>query len=485
MVNFRIVLKIIGQLLFLESALMLLCIALSVYYCEDDIMAFLISMITTVCGGLLCKYFGRGASNNLSRRDAYLVVTLTWIVFSFFGMLPFLTGGYIPRLPDAYFETMSGFTTTGATILDDVECLPHGILFWRSLTQWIGGLGIVFFTIAVLPSLVGGSIKVFAAEATGPIRSKMHPRLSTNAKWIWSIYLVLTVGCVLSFWAAGMSWFDSVNYSMSTTATGGFSTHNDSTEFFHSARIEYVAIFFQFISGINFTLLYVTVFKHKLKALLTNTEFRLYLLIVSAATAWIMWLLVVRCHYDFEQAFRCALFQVVSFITTTGLFNDNAATWPHITWVILSICMFIGACAGSTSGGFKCIRGSMVLKVAQNELRHILHPNAVLPIKVNGQNVAPSKLSTLFAFFTFYVLMCLASAMIMIMAGIDNTNAVTIALSCMSNVGPTLGTEIGPVMSWAALPDSIKWVCSFLMLVGRLEIMSVMVLFTRSFWKDN
>lgn len=485
MVNLRLVLKIIGQLLFLEAAFMLVCTAMSVCYQEDDSMAFIMSFFITVCGGMLCKYYGRGAANSLSRRDAYLVVTLTWIVFSLFGMLPFLVGGYIPRVADAYFETMSGFTTTGATILDDVEHLPHAVLFWRSLSQWIGGLGIVFFTIAVLPSLVGGNIKVFAAEATGPVRTKMHPRLSTNSKWIWSIYLFLTVACVLSFWGAGMDWFDSVNYSMSTTATGGFSTHNDSTEYFHSPLIEYVAIFFQFISGVNFTLLYVVVFKHKLRELLANTEFRLYLLMVSAATGWIMCLLMGRLDYDVERAFRCALFQVVSFITTTGLFNDDAATWPHITWVILSVCMFLGACAGSTSGGFKCIRGAMVLKVAQNELRHMLHPAAVLPVKVNGQNVSPSKVPALLAFFAFYVLMCLVSAMIMIVAGIDNTNAVTIALSCMSNVGPTLGTEIGPVMSWSSLPDSIKWICSLLMLMGRLEIMTVVVLFTRSFWKDN
>lgn len=485
MVNLRLVLKIIGQLLFLEAAFMLVCTAMSVCYQEDDSMAFIMSFFITVCGGMLCKYYGRGAANSLSRRDAYLVVTLTWIVFSLFGMLPFLVGGYIPRVADAYFETMSGFTTTGATILDDVERLPHAVLFWRSLSQWIGGLGIVFFTIAVLPSLVGGNIKVFAAEATGPVRTKMHPRLSTNSKWIWSIYLFLTVACVLSFWGAGMDWFDSVNYSMSTTATGGFSTHNDSTEYFHSPLIEYVAIFFQFISGVNFTLLYVVVFKHKLRELLANTEFRLYLLVVCVATGWIMCLLMGRLGYDVERAFRCALFQVVSFITTTGLFNDDAATWPHITWVILSVCMFLGACAGSTSGGFKCIRGAMVLKVAQNELRHMLHPAAVLPVKVNGQNVSPSKVPALLAFFAFYVLMCLVSAMIMIVAGIDNTNAVTIALSCMSNVGPTLGTEIGPVMSWSSLPDSIKWICSLLMLMGRLEIMTVVVLFTRSFWKDN
>lgn len=485
MVNFRIVSKIIGQLLFLESAMMLACLVMAFYYAEDDVMSFLISMTLTVCAAFIFIYQGRSADNSLNRRDAYLVVTATWVIFSFFGMMPFLIGGYIPNITDAYFETMSGFTTTGATILDDVECLPHGILFWRSLTHWIGGLGIVFFTIAILPSMVGGSMKVFAAEATGPLKSKMHPRLSTNAKWIWSVYLALTVACMLSFWAAGMGWFDSVNYSMSTTATGGFATHNDSTQHFNSPAIDYVNIAFQFLSGVNFTLLYVVIFQRKLRSMLNNSELKLYVCVIAIATAWITYLLISRLGYGWEQAFRSALFQVVSFISTTGMFNDDAGVWPHITWVILAACMFIGSCAGSTSGGFKCIRGVMVLKVIRNEFRRILHPNAVLPIKVNGQNMQLSKVTSLLTFFAIYILMCLLTATIMIMAGIDNTNAITISLSCISNVGPTLGTEIGPVMSWSSLPEYVKWICSVLMLVGRLEIMTVLVLFTHSFWKDN
>jgi len=485
MVDLRIVSKIIGQLLFLESALMLCCVAMSFGYGEDDSMAFLVSTIFTVCGGLVCLYCGRGAANNLGRREAYLVVTATWVVFSLFGMMPFVIGGYLPSITDAYFETMSGFTTTGATVIDDVERLPHGILFWRSLTHWIGGLGIVFFTIAVLPSLVGGSVKVFAAEATGPIRSKMHPRLSTNAKWIWSIYLFLTVACAFAFYGAGLDCFDSVNYSMSTTATGGFSVHNDSLVHFHSPAVEYVAILFQFLAGMNFTLLYIVVFKMKWKELYRNSEFRFYCALVAVATAAIMVLLLLGCGYGVEQAFRNALFQVMSFTTTTGLFNDNAATWPHLTWGILAVCMFVGACAGSTSGGFKSVRCVMVLKVIHNEFRSILHPNAVLPIKVNGQTVPRSKILTLLSFFAFFVIMCLVSAMIMVAAGIDNTNAVTIALSCMSNVGLTLDTDIGSAISWHGLPMGIKWICSFLMLTGRLEIMSVLVLFTRGFWKDN
>jgi trk system potassium uptake protein TrkH len=485
LVNFRIISKIIGSLLFIEAFFMAWCVAIAFYYHEDDTLAFLLSMLLTFGSAFLFLLAGRKAENSLSRHDAYVVVTAVWVIFSFFGMFPFLVHGSITNITDAYFETISGFTTTGASILDDVEVLPHGILFWRSLTQWIGGLGIVFFTIAILPSLVGGSVKVFAAEATGPIKAKMHPRLSTTAKWIWSIYLFLTIGCGISFWVAGMDWYDALNYSMTTTATGGFAIHNESTEFFHSPTIDYISITFQFLSGINFTLLYICIFKGKIKSIFRNSELKLYISIVVGATLWIMYLLFTRMDYDLEKSFRCALFQVVSFMTTTGMFNDDAGTWPHITWVILGVVMYLGACAGSTSGGFKCIRGVMVLKVIRNNFRQILHPNAVLPVKINGISIPQSKLVALFAFFTLTMLMILVTATIMIVVGIDNTNAITIALSCVSNVGPTLGTQIGPVMSWTGLPDVIKWLLCPLMLMGRLEIMTVLVLFTRNFWKEN
>ncbi len=485
MVNFRIISKIIGSLLFIEAFFMSWCALMSFLYHEDDLMAFLISLLITFGSGFVFLYFGRDSENSLSRRDAYVVVTAAWVVFSFFGMFPFLIHGSINNITDAFFESTSGFTTTGASIIDDVEVLPHAILFWRSLTQWIGGLGIVFFTIAILPSLVGGSVKVFAAEATGPIKAKMHPRLSTTAKWIWSIYLLLTIACGVSFYVAGMTWFEALNYAMTTTATGGFAIHNESTEFFHSPTIDYISITFQFLSGINFTLLYISIVKMKVKALFTNSEFKLYISVVVGATLWIMYLLLTRMGYDLEHAFRSALFQVVSFITTTGMFNEDAGTWPHITWVILGVVMYLGACAGSTSGGFKCIRGVMLLKVIRNNFRQILHPNAVLPVKINGQAISQQRLSTLLAFFAIFSIMVLISATIMIVSGIDHTNAIAIALSLISNVGPSLEYEVGPSMSWSEMPEYIKWICSFLMLVGRLEIMSVLVLFTRAFWKEN
>ncbi len=485
MINRKLIYKILGQLLFIEAFLLLFSLLVALYYQQDDVFAFTVATLATIGGGLALKWKGHGADNSMSRRDAYLVVSTSWIVFSLFGTLPFLVSGYINNFTDAYFETMSGFTTTGATIIDDVEALPHGLLFWRSLTQWIGGLGIVFFTIALLPSLVGGQTKVFAAEATGPIKTKLHPRLSTSAKWIWSIYVVLTIACIAAYYFGGMNAFDSVNYAMSTTATGGFSTHNTSTEFFQSPTLEYICTLFCFLSGINFTLLYAAVIKLKVKNLFKNSEFKFYIFLVSLFTAFIMIELMAMRNYDLEHAFRSAVFQVVSFITTTGLFNDDAALWPHVTWVVLAMCMFFGSCSGSTSGGIKCIRGVMLLRVVKNEFRQILHPNAVLPLKIDGTNVPMQKRVTLLAFLVSYLIICVLISFTMIAMGIDSTNAITITLSCVGNVGPTLGIEIGPTMSWSELPDVAKWFCSLMMLIGRLEIFSVLVILTPAFWKEN
>ena len=461
------------------------CVGVSFYFQEDDTLAFLMSMLITFGCAFLFLLMGRNARNSLNRHDAFVVVTAIWVIFSFFGMFPFLIHGSCTNVTDAYFETMSGFSTTGSSIFDDVEHLPRGILFWRSLTQWVGGLGIVFFTIAILPSLVGGSVKVFAAEATGPIKAKMHPRLSTTAKWIWSIYLLLTICCGLAFWIAGLDWFDALNYSMTTTATGGFSIHNDSLSYFKDPTVDYIAILFEFLAGINFTLLYISIFKGRFKDLFKNSEFKLYISLVLLATAAIVTILLTQMDYALEQAFRQGLFQVVSFMTTTGVFSDDVARWPHITWIILGGLMFVGACAGSTSGGFKCIRAVMTLKTLRNNFRQILHPNAVLPVKINGMSVPQSRIVALFAFFTLFMCMILVTAALMILSGVDTINSIVIALSCVSNIGPSLSNDIGANITWSGMPDYIKWALSLLMLMGRLEIMTVLVLFTRSFWKDN
>lgn len=485
MINKQLVYKVLGALLFIEAFMLLLCLAMSIYYHEDDTLAIISTILLISATGLVLRFKGSKATNSMSRRDAYLLVTLTWTIFSMFGALPFTLSGYVPSYTDAFFETMSGFTTTGATVIDDVEALPHGLLFWRSMTQWIGGLGIAFFTIAILPSLVGGSVKVFSAEATGPVKVKMHPRLSTNAKSLWLVYLLITACCATCFYAGGMVLFDCINYAMTVSATGGFAPHNASTGYFHSSFIDYSTIIFMFLAGTNFTLLYLSLFKMKVKILVKDAEFRLYMIIVALSTAGIMYFLISKSDYGWADAFRCALFQVVSFITTTGVFNADAGQWPHITWVILTLCMFTGACAGSTSGGFKCIRVVMALKIVRNEIKRILHPKAVLPVKVNGTNIAYNAQVKLLVFFTLYIALCMFAYFCLICMGVDNINAFTVAMSCASNVGPTLGLEIGPTMSWSVLPDIGKWICSILMLMGRLEIFSVIVLLSPAFWKDN
>lgn len=482
MINWKIIYKVLGQLLFVEAIMMIFCVIISFLYQEDDLFAFIISMVITVLGGFFLMFMGRNASNNLTRREAYLVVSLVWIVFSLFGTLPFMISGYVTNFTDAYFETMSGFTTTGATIIDNVEAMPHGILFWRSLTHWVGGLGIVFFTVALLPSLVGGNVKIFAAESTGPIKSKLHPRLSTSAKWIWMVYLLLTAGCTIGYYIGGMNIFDSINYAMATTATGGFATHNSSIAFFHSKAIEYISIIFMFLSGTNFTLIYFSLFKLRLKDMWKNSEFKFYLTTILLFIGFISTELIIYNHYDIEKAIRCGLFQVISFMSTTGFVNDNANLWPHITWIILALCMFIGASSGSTSGGLKCVRGVMVLKAIRNEFRQILHPNAVLPLKIDNTNITIQKRVTLLAFVSSYIIIILISSFIMIAVGVNHINAITMTLSSMGNVGPSLGFPIGPTMTWSTLPDLAKWLCSFLMLVGRLEIFTVLVIFTPQFW---
>ena len=485
MINSKLIFKILGALLNIEAAFMVLCLIVSLCCQENDMLPLAITVGVTVGASLLFMLLGRGATSTLSRRDAYLLVTVVWIAFAAFGSLPFLLGGYIDNVSDAFFEAMSGLTTTGATTIDHVEGMPHGVLLWRSLTQWIGGLGIVFFTIAILPSFVGGSVKVFAAEATGPVQSKLHPRLTTSAKALWGIYLVLTVGCALCFFAFGMGVFDAVNYAMTITATGGFATHDASTGYFNNPAIDYTAIIFMFMSGVSFAMLYAALFKGRIKHLFKNAEFRFYSVLTMVATAIIVAFLLRYNDYSVGDAIRYALFQVVSFITTTGMFNEDAAQWHHITWVVLSLCMFFGGCAGSTAGGFKCARGVIALKILRNEILHRLHPKAILPVKVNDSTVQSSGQITLMAFLMVYFVLCFIAYFGMILVGVDSTNSFTIALSCASNVGPTLGLEIGPTMSWSVLPMFVKWFLSALMLMGRLEIFTVLVIFTPAFWRNN
>jgi len=484
MINWKIILRILAFLLYIESLLMNACSAFGFYYNEDDRWPFIIAAGVALLIGLTLNCIGRDADKRFSRRDGYLIVSLSWIVFSLVGMLPYVLSGYIPSVSDAFFETMSGFTTTGASILNDIEALPHGLLFWRSMTQWIGGLGIIFFTIAVLPVFGVGGVQLFAAEATGPRHDKVHPRISVTAKWIWSIYLGLTVVCAFLFSLGGMSVFDSICHSMATTATGGFSTRNASIAAFDSAYIEYVTILFMFLSGINFTLLFLAFFKGRVGKLFSDTEFHWYASIVGVFTLVIALGLVIVRGGQIEESFREALFQVVSVQTTTGFVSADYMLWPPVLWFLLSVVMYFGACAGSTSGAIKCVRIAMLLKVVRNEFLRIVHPNAVIPLRISGHVIHSKAKITLLAFFVLYVLVIFIGWVVMMALGLDFMDAYGVVVSSVSNVGPGLGNYSG-IQSWAHLPDAAKWVSAFLMLIGRLELFSVLLLLTPGFWQKR
>ena len=424
MINFKTIIRIIGILLLLETVMFLVCSGVSSYYRESDMLDFWKAGGITAGVGLLLAALGKGGERQLTRRDGYVLVSFAWVAFSLFGMLPFYIGGYIPDIANAFFETMSGFSSTGATILDDIESLPHGILFWRSMTQWIGGLGIIMFTIAVLPIFGVSGLQVFAAEASGPTHDKVHPRIGITAKWIWSIYAGITALLVGLLMLGGMDWFDSICHAFATTGTGGFSTKQASVAYYKSPYIEYVISIFMFISGINFTLLLLFV-NRKFKKFIGNAELKFYFGSVVLFTAVIAIVLYYTSPMGMEESFRKSLFQVISLQTSTGFATDDYMQWTPVLWGLLTIIMLMGACAGSTTGGLKCIRMVILTKVSRNEFKHILHPNAILPVRINKQVISPSIVSTVLAFCFIYIAIIVISTLLMMAMEVGAEEQVT------------------------------------------------------------
>lgn len=485
MINLKIIYKVLGSLLILESILFLICFCLGLGYGERDFEMFGVPTVLSLLVGLLFKGQGRHGTNRMSRRDGYLCVSLAWVIFSLAGMLPFIIGGYEPRIAAAFFESMSGFTTTGATALVNIDSLPHSLLFWRSLMHWFGGMGIVFFTIAILPSMGTGDLKLFSAEATGLKLDRLHPRISTTARWIWGLYLFITVACGAAYYLGGMNVFDAVNHAFSTVATGGFSTHQNSFAYFNSPRLELIASVFMFLAGVNFTLLYLLLIKGRFKSVFRDGEFRCYVFILVAATVLVAGSLVVARGYDVWNALQQSFFNVTSLQSSTGLTSNNTMMWPHFAWIILIMLTAFGSCAGSTSGGIKCIRVLTCYKLFVNEFRHILHPNAVIPLRLNQTTVTASVSHTVFAFFIAYVFLLLVGMVLFVIMGFPMLDAFCISMSSLSNTGPAFGYAVGPLDSWAAMPDAALWLSSFLMLAGRLEIFSILLPFAPAFWRDN
>ncbi len=478
----KIISRIIGLLLFIEAAFLVSALAVSLYYKEAKLNTYFYSLGAMVGTGLLLTYIGRGKERNISRKDGYIVVTLCWIIFSLFGAIPYYLSGSLPSVTDAFFETMSGFSTTGATVVDNIEALPHSILFWRTMTHWVGGLGIVFFTVAVFPVFGLGDINLFAAESVGPMRAKLHPRISVAARWILTIYVGLTILATVAFYFAGMGKFDAVCHAMSTVSTGGFSTKQASIAAFNSPLIDYVVALFMFLGGVNLSLLYLFFFKARFGDLFRDSEFRVYAGSVALFTVLITAGLFYSTPMGVEESFRTSLFQVVSIQTTTGFATSNYVLWVPILWLLLSAIMFLGACSGSTSGAMKCARISILGRVMFNEFKRILHPNAVIPVRMSGKIVSTSVQSAILAYTVIYVATIVVGIFVNMTFGLEFLDAYGLSVTSVGNVGPALG-HYGPMDSFSTLPAAIKWFCSFQMLVGRLEFFAVLLLLMPDFWK--
>lgn len=476
--------RILGSLLLLLAGIFLLFGMASPFLEGNDLFGFLASALVTALSGLWCRILGKGGKGEFSRRDSYIAITACWLSFAFFGSLPYWLGGHIPSFTDAFFESMSGFTTTGASILDNIESQPHALLLWRSLTQWLGGLGIVFFTVAILPMFGIDKVQLFAAESTGVSHRKIHSRVAVGSRWIFSIYLLLTLGCTVSLKVCGMEWFDAINHGLTTIATGGLSTRQASIGAFASPRIEYVVTLFMFLSGINYTLLLLLLLRGKLRDLYRNTEFRVYLFTVLGFTLVITLGLLAQGNIGIEEAVRVSLFQVVSLQTTTGFATTDYMQWPPYLWTLLSFVMFFGACGGSSSGAMKCGRVAILAKSIRGEFRRILHPNAVIPVRMDGNAISSITQATVLTFACLYFLLIFLGWFVFMVMGLDFVEGYSISVSCVGNVGPALGT-LGPAYSWSALPASAKWFSTLLMLIGRLELFTILLMFTTSFWKKR
>ena len=480
-INFKIILNIIGFLLILEGCFMFTGVPFSLYYCGNKCYSLIISgLITLVSGGVLW-FFARGAQKIIGRREGYIIVSLSWIIISLFGTLPYIISGAIPEFTNAFFETISGFTTTGASVLTDIEVIPKGILYWRSITQWLGGMGIIVLSIAILPLLGIGGMQLFVAEMPGITPDKLHPRITQTAKRLWMIYIFFTFIETMLLMLGGMSFFDSINHAFTTMSTGGFSTQNASVANY-SIFIQYVIIIFMFLAGTNFTLHYFALHL-KFMNILKNEEFRYYFFFSLGITLLVSVIWVAYGNSGtIEKTFRDALFQIVSITTTTGFVSSDYLLWPGFLWFFIFLLMFIGGSAGSTGGGIKIARHILLLKNSAVELKRSIHPHAIIPVKFNGKAVPQDIIFKVMAFFLIYITIFFAGTFLMTIVGLDFESAIGSTIATLGNIGPGIG-RVGPVDNYAWIPDIGKWILSFLMLLGRLELFTVLIIFSGYFWK--
>lgn len=483
LINLPMQLRVSGWLMMIESLFMLIPMGTCLYFGESDWLPFALTAAGTGATGFVLSRHIRPSHYSMSKRDGFLLTAMVWVVFSIFGMLPFMFCKMPISLSDAFFEAMSGFTTTGASALTSVEMFSHGILLWRCLMQWIGGMGIILFTLAVIPMLNhSGGMQMFNAEVTGITHDKLRPRISQTAKGLWFLYFLLTAILTLLLWIGPMDFFDSLCHAFSSISTGGYSTRDDSIGAWNSAYVKLVITIFMFLGGVNFGLMYKAMHGN-LRCFWRNDVFKAYIRIILVFYIFFVIAIVGRGQVTDLSSFTLdPLFQIISTITSTGLTVNNFESWGTFVLALLFLLMFFGSCAGSTSGGAKIDRILFLLKNSGNEVYRCIHPNTMMSVRINDKVIAPDVVSKVIAFLCIYVMIIAAGGILLTAFNIPLVDAFFSSFSCVSNTG--LGTGVtGYGESYAIIPSSGKWVLSLLMLTGRLEIFTVLLLFTPGFWR--
>lgn len=478
-INFGIVLKVISTNLFILAAALFACIGVAFVFSESPLPFFYSSLISLFVG--LLFYLTTKKQDDevaIHRKDTYLVVTLSWLFISLIGCLPYIFSGAIPSFVNAFFESVSGFSTTGSSILVDIEALPKSILFWRSLTHWIGGIGIIVLVIIIMPTLHIGSYQLFTLESS--LKEKIQPKIKAVGRRLLLIYVVLTVAEIIFLLAGHMNLFESVCHSFGTDATGGFSPKNTSI-IAYSPYIQYVVAIFMFLAGTNFVIHYY-LFKREFKKVKDNEELKFYIVVVFGIVAIVTAFLYFTMHKPLEESFREAFFQVVSIVTCTGFASADYLQWPVFGWAIIFFTMFLGGCAGSTAGGIKMVRHLILWKNIKRNFRQLTSPHAILPIRLNKNAISVETNRSILTFICVYFLVFLIGSVLLGSLGIDAKTASSSVATCMAGIGPGIGT-VGPVSNFANLPDMGKIILSFIMIIGRLEIYTVIVMFSGDFWK--
>ena len=478
-----IVAKTLGLLLMVFSFAQVPPILVDLIYSEGEYLTFVFSFILTVFGGLVLWWPFRAIKKSFRLREGVLIVVSFWIVLSLFGTLPFLITESISNLSfsNAFFESMSGLTTTGATILSQLDDLPKSILFYRQQLQWLGGMGIIVLAVAVLPLLGVGGMELYHAESSGIAKDRLTPKLRNTAIALWKIYLSLTVLCALAYFFSGMSIFDAISHSFSTVAIGGFSTHDSSIGYFNSIPIEMIAMFFMFLAGINFSLHFVAWNNRSLVDYIQDSEFKTYAMVLFSASAIVVIALSLNGEYgSATETIRHSLFQTISIATTTGFTSQNYSNWPAAIPVFLIMVSFIGACVGSTGGGIKVVRVLVMFRLGMKEIHKFIRPNAQVSIKLNKASINEKALVSVLGFFSLYAISFIFIMMLLMFTGLDQVTAYSATAATMNNLGPGLG-EVA--QNYGSLGETAKWILSFSMLIGRLEVLTIIAIFHRAFWR--